>query len=161
MPKAKEKPEPTTVFQANLRAIIGEESVNAWAKRHTLEQTTIQRLYDGSDPKLSMIEKIAERLRLQPWQLLAPNLQLNNPPIIQGAGGVTEVMLWRRIEELLGEVKGLREGGTTRPGELDDVGETPPAAKKRSRGVRGVSAFGELDEAAEERAPSKAAEGKR
>jgi len=71
--KAKEKAPPATVFHANLRRLIGEESVNAWAKKHTLEQTTIQRLYDGSDPKLSMIERIAGNVGAAPWQLLAPD----------------------------------------------------------------------------------------
>jgi len=76
------KEAPKTAFQDNLRRMIGEQSVNSWSKARGLEQTTIQRLYDGSDPKLSMIERIAKAVHAEPWQLLAPGFQVNNPPIM-------------------------------------------------------------------------------
>lgn len=66
--------EAPSVFVQNLTYLIGDSSVNAWAKAHGLGQTTIQRLLDGSDPKLPMLEAIAEKTGIQPWQLLAPGL---------------------------------------------------------------------------------------
>jgi hypothetical protein len=63
-----------SVFVQNLRYLIGESSVNAWAKSNGLEQTTIQRLLDGSVPKLPMLELIAQKAKIHTWQLLAPGL---------------------------------------------------------------------------------------
>lgn len=78
-----EKPLHKSAFRDNLVRLIGDESVNAWAKRHELEQTTIQRIYSGkSDPKLSMIEAVAAAVNAKPWQLMAPGFQLNNQPVI-------------------------------------------------------------------------------
>lgn len=91
------------VFRANLKRLIDAGaggSVNMWSKKHRLEQTTIQRIINGAEPKLSMIEKIAEAVGLQSWQLLVPMLQPNNPPIVIGAHGPEEVELWKRIEAL-------------------------------------------------------------
>jgi hypothetical protein len=101
MPKTQPADETSgSVFRENLRRLIGDVSVNQWSKRHALEQTTIQRLLTGAEPKLSMIEKIAEAVGLEPWQLLVPLLQPNNPPIAIGAHGPEEVDLWKRIEAL-------------------------------------------------------------
>lgn len=61
-----------SVFVTNLLDLIDGEPVNAWAKRHKLEQSTIQRYLNGAEPKLPMIELIAQRVGLAPWQLLAP-----------------------------------------------------------------------------------------
>lgn len=105
---------PGSVFRDNLKRLIGDLSVNEWSKKNGLEQTTIQRLINGAEPKLSMIEKIAEKVELQPWQLLVPLLQPANPPIVIGAHGPEEVELWRRIEALR---TGTATGASAEPAE--------------------------------------------
>lgn len=71
----KVKAEPKTQFAKNLVHLIGDESVNAWAKRHGLDQTTVQRwVNETTDPRLSNVVDLAEKLQLRPAQLLAENL---------------------------------------------------------------------------------------
>ncbi len=78
MPKAKLPP--GSVFHENLALLIGEGSVNAWAKAHKLEQTTVQRIMNGQDPKLSMVAKIADAVGVRPWQLLVGGLDVKKLP---------------------------------------------------------------------------------
>lgn len=114
-------PEPTTVFQANLQRLIRpngtDVSVNAWAKRHELDQTTINRLVNGQDPKLSMIEKIASVCGLASWQLLVPDMVPSNPPMLRGATP-TEQSFYKKMAELAEKLEELRSLGNTRPGSL-------------------------------------------
>lgn len=57
----------------NLLARIGDDSVNAWSKRNELPQTTINKIVTGRmDPTVSNLAKIAEKLHVQPWELMAP-----------------------------------------------------------------------------------------
>lgn len=124
-----EKPEPT-VFQANLLRLIGAESVNAWALRHDLEQTTIQRLVHGQDPRLSMVQKIADAVGVPAWQLLVKTVPKDGTLSSTNEGGIagqTDVELWRRVDELTRTVNQL---------------------KQEAKVARGNSSFGDLDEAA-------------
>lgn len=79
-----------TVVSKNLLMLIRREdprpepSVNAWAVKHGLGQKTIQRILDGTDLSLSMMEKIAAALRakgspIQAWHLLLPDLDPMSP----------------------------------------------------------------------------------
>lgn len=69
------KPEPETQFQKNLLHLIGLESVNSWAKKHGLDQSTVQRWINGeTDPKLSSVVALAQTLGLQPGQLVSEHL---------------------------------------------------------------------------------------
>lgn len=126
----REKEPPPTVFHENLIAIIGDGSVNSFAVSHKLEQTTIQRIVDGQDPKLSTVLKIANAIGVAPWELLTKNLQINNRPIVQGAAGPVEEALWKRIESLMAENLELKEAANTSPTPLE---------------ARGMSVFGELE----------------
>lgn len=75
LPVPKVKAEPKTQFARNLVHLIGDESVNAWAKRHGLDQTTVQRwVNETTDPRLSNVTELAGKLNLRPAQLLAENL---------------------------------------------------------------------------------------
>lgn len=120
-PAMKPFPEPRTVFQANLHRLIRPNgsaiSVNAWAKGRELDQTTINRLVNGQDPKLSMIEKIAAVCDLAPWQLLVPDMVPSNPPMLRGATP-TEQSFYKKMAELAEKVEELRNLGNTRPGDL-------------------------------------------
>lgn len=112
---------PPTPFHANLRKMVAayseKNSVNLWAIKHGLDQTTVNRILAGQDPKLSTVMKIAEKTELDPWQLLLPDLDHKNPPVIRGASE-TEQRLWKKIDNLLSELGELREMATTRPGTL-------------------------------------------
>lgn len=92
-------------------------SVNSWAKARGLEQTTIQRLVNGADPRLSMILRIAKACGLEPWALPVDGLDPKNPPIVRGASE-SERQLWAKIDGLLQDLGKLREHASTRPGGL-------------------------------------------
>jgi transcriptional regulator with XRE-family HTH domain len=67
--------EPRTEVGKNLSRLIGDDSVNAWANRHQLSQTTINRIVtDKMDPTVSTVERIAAAVGVEPWRLLAPNM---------------------------------------------------------------------------------------
>ena len=123
-----------TAFHKNLRALIGDGSVNAWAKLYKLEQTTINRIVNGADPKLSMVERIAEAVGISAWQLMVPDLDIKNLPALQQPDA--QGLLLERIDGLLSEVKQLR-GGAPAPRSAT-VRETllnadPPARKRSTR----------------------------
>lgn len=59
-------------FQRSLRALVDASglSVNAWAKRYGLVQSSVDRMVKGGlDPRTSTVEQIAERIGVHPWQL--------------------------------------------------------------------------------------------
>lgn len=68
-------PEPQGEVGKNLRALIGDDSVNAWSNRHKLSQTTINRIVTGKmDPTMSTLERIADAVGVESWRLVAPNM---------------------------------------------------------------------------------------
>jgi hypothetical protein len=71
---------------------------------------------------LDQLDLLGKVFELDPWQLLVPNLQANNPPILLGAGGDVERMLYARLDKMGREIAELREAGQTSPGELDALG---------------------------------------
>lgn len=121
-----------TPFHQNLRALIGDRSVNAWAKDHKLEQTTINRIVNGADPKLSMVERVATAVGVAPWQLLVPGLNVKQLPVLQQPDA--EGLLLERIDGLLSEVKQMRSGPPSpRPAPTRETFLNPDApARKRS-----------------------------
>lgn len=77
----------------NLKALIGDESVNAWSKRHGLTQTTINRIATGKmDPTVGQLERIATAVNergghhLSAWSLMVEGFDPKNPPVILRAG---------------------------------------------------------------------------
>ena len=74
----------------------------------------IRRLEVGCS--IDQLAKIAEVFELDAWQLLVPNLQPNNPPILLGAGGQAERELWAKVDSLMSEIAELRDGAQSRPG---------------------------------------------
>lgn len=88
----------------NLKALIGEESVNAWSNRHGLTQTTINRIRKGKmDPTVSQLEKIAAAVNeqgghhLSAWSLLVEGFDPKNPPVVLRAGS-PELRLYEIFE---------------------------------------------------------------
>ena len=97
------------VVAANLKKLIGEDSVNGWAIAHKLDQPTIRRILIGeTSPTELMIAKIAERLGLDAWQLLVPDVNPKSPPVLREVND-SERKLYERIDAALKELGQLRE----------------------------------------------------
>lgn len=81
-----------TALQANLRRILevqaprakdGTPSVRAWALQRGLEPRNVQRILAGEQsPSLLLLDQLASACGLQGWQLLVPNLDPQNPPVV-------------------------------------------------------------------------------
>lgn len=88
----------------NLAKLIGDESVNAWSKRHGLTQTTINRIKTGKmDPTVSQLERIAAAVNeqggyhLSAWSLMVEGFDPKHPPVILRAGS-PELRLYEIFE---------------------------------------------------------------
>ena len=86
----------------NLKALIGGESVNSWAKRHKLTQTTVNRIRTGKmEPTVAFLQRVAEAVNaqgghLEAWQLMVPGFDPRNAPVLLRAGS-SEHRLYERI----------------------------------------------------------------
>lgn len=93
----------------NLKALIGDESVNAWARRHRLTQSTINRIVLGKmDPTVGFLEKIAAAVNelgghLEGWHLMVQDFDPRNSPILLEATAA-ERSLYERIAAFKQEV---------------------------------------------------------
>lgn len=89
---ADEQDKPLPLVSRNLKALIGDESINSWAKRHKLTQTTINRIVNaGRDLSVSQLELIVNAINgqggsVQAWQLMVQNFDPRNPPILLSPG---------------------------------------------------------------------------
>lgn len=85
---ADEQEKPLPLVSQNLKALIGDESINSWATRHKLTQTTINRIVSqGRDLSVSLLELIVDAINaqggnVQAWQLMVQNFDPRNPPIL-------------------------------------------------------------------------------
>lgn len=109
-----ETDEKLPVVARNLSALIGEESVNSWAKRHKLTQTTVNRIKTGKmDPTVSQLEKIAAAVNeqsgyhLSAWSLMVEGFDPKHPPVLLRAGSPE-----LRLYEIFEAAK-RQEGATT------------------------------------------------
>ncbi len=116
----------STAFQA-LRTNMGKVIAHArltepqFAKRAKVDQKTLWRVLHGSsEPTLDTVSKLAKAAGLDPWQLLAPDLEPDNPPLLAAQSERLRQVLTniRNTKEAIEGV--LREQGNTRPGELED-----------------------------------------
>lgn len=74
--------QPRAILAANLRRMIDSEemSVRAWATARELDVKLINRIVNNEHAvNLETLEKIAEAVGLQPWQLLLPDLDHSAP----------------------------------------------------------------------------------
>lgn len=68
----------------NVRAILAHEklSARAWAEKHSLDPRAVQRVVKAKHATtLDVITKIATAAGLQPWHLLTPSMEPDNPPV--------------------------------------------------------------------------------
>lgn len=96
--------DPLPLVARNLKALIGDESVNAWSKRHGLTQTTINRIATGKmDPTVGQLERIAAAVNeqgghhLSAWSLMVEGFDPKNPPVVLRAGS-PELRLYEIFE---------------------------------------------------------------
>ena len=88
---------------ANVRALIAyhQQSINAFCRSRGLVQTTVNRLVSGKmNPTATVIADIANAVGLQPWQLLVPDLDPRNPPVLRTISPA-EADLYRKLAEAL------------------------------------------------------------
>ena len=90
------------ILAENIKAMIEKEglTVNAWAKRHGLQQKQIDRIVKSENAaSIDTLDEIAAVLGLMTWQLLVVDLDLSNPPKI--AVTETELKLYERLRVLV------------------------------------------------------------
>lgn len=66
---------------------------------------------------VDQLDALADVFDLEPWQLLIPGLQPNNPPIVRDVTDA-ERRLWKRLDGLMQELGELRDQAHTGPGRL-------------------------------------------
>lgn len=77
------------------------------AKKTKLGTGTISRLRNGSvNANLETLEAIAKAFDVEPWQLLVPVMDPNNPPVLQTAGD-SERELYRQFKTIAKQVASI------------------------------------------------------
>ena len=106
-------------LQRNLTTLRGEESVLAWTRRVGLTQTTIQRLINGTqDATTDNLQRIAEAVGLQPWQLIAPNLGEGMLEVRSTAGQTSVVPISARPRPMRQQSSPYAKASSKKPGEV-------------------------------------------
>ena len=97
------------VVADNLQRLIGDQSVNSWAKAHHLDQPTVRRILIGEmSPTEQTITKIAAAVGMSAWQLLVPQLDPRSPPVLREPSAA-ERALYEKIKADLEELQQLRQ----------------------------------------------------
>lgn len=80
-------------------------SVRAWAMGNGLDVRKIDRLTKKEySTTLDTLDEIAAAIGVQPWQLLVPNMDLNNPPLL--VMSEAERQIYERIRSLVKAAEG-------------------------------------------------------
>lgn len=69
-------------------------------KKTGLGASAVSRLLNGHNATLETVDRVAEAFGLPGWQLLIPNLDPGNLPVVQSA---KEVELYRKLKQLVKE----------------------------------------------------------
>jgi len=86
------------------------KSRSAWAHAHKLDLKSVERVEKDAGEKgvgLSYVDVLAHQLRLEPWQLLVPELDLKAPPVLSSgqvqrrlSGGAATLLLAQAFAEV-------------------------------------------------------------
>lgn len=79
---------PRTVLAQNLKALMGREDLSqaGLGKKSGIAQSTIGRiLAEKHAPDIDTLDAIAKTFHLNAWQMMVPNLDPSNPPLLQNA----------------------------------------------------------------------------
>lgn len=99
--------DPNQTVAANLRALMlhagmankGEPNQSELARASGADQRTVGRILSrNQSPTVEMLETIARAFGLRAWQLLIPDLDPANPPVV--VMSEAERQFYRRLEEL-------------------------------------------------------------
>lgn len=112
------------IWRTNLRALMDSgrgTSADELAKAVGVNPKTIKRILDPSaehETGIDVISKIAAYFDLAVWQVLVPDLQPTNPPML-----AKEAQAMRNLLENINRTKeaiegSLSKGGNTRPADL-------------------------------------------
>jgi transcriptional regulator with XRE-family HTH domain len=90
------------IVSANLKKLMGSNeelgSNPKLGKKTGLGASAISRVLNGHNATLETVDRIGKAFGLPGWQLLIPDLDPGNLPVIQSA---KEVELYRRLRELV------------------------------------------------------------
>lgn len=90
---------PRAILTANLRKLVGDESVRGWAMARGLNVRMIERITEGDhNTTLEKIDEIASACGVPAWQLLLPDFE---------PGTTLEPPLTKADKDLLTRLKGL------------------------------------------------------
>lgn len=112
------------VLSANLKALMAASSdlnsQSALGRKCKIDQRTVGRIVlMQHSPTLRQLDKLAKAFQLSPWQLLVPDLQPTNPPVLVAESPAMKA-LFETLRNTTEAIEGrLRDGGNTRPGGLD------------------------------------------
>lgn len=95
-----------TILADNIKRMIERKGVSlrAWAIAHKLHQRQIDRIVkEECSTTLDTLDEIADKLGVQSWQLLVPNMRLDELPTLQMSK--VERELYERIAALAKSMK--------------------------------------------------------
>jgi transcriptional regulator with XRE-family HTH domain len=114
-------------------------SVNAWAKKHLLTQTTINRIVNGElDPTYGLLAKIAQATGMEAWQLLHPqgkaaSVQTFSPEATKIARRLDSILDPKQREWTL---RAAEYAVFSRPEPQEETGESAEVAGAKSQPTR-------------------------
>ncbi len=76
-------------FRSKQRSAGANAGMREWSRRIDIGEATLVRIVkdpDHANPTLANIEALASSAGLKPWQMLAPDLNLDDPPRLDTAG---------------------------------------------------------------------------
>ena len=128
---------PGRVFQENLLALYQAQplSASAWAELHGLDQSVMSRYLHGKlDPSTEMVQRIATKLGIDAWRLLAPNLGREAPieELRYSARALNLAAQWDKISDEMLKGKLYREWLSRC--QLAIAGQHPPEWPPKSPG---------------------------
>ncbi len=123
--KVEEKPVSAAfeIVAANLAGLMAShKSYNTQAavgRAAKVDQKTVGRILNRTnEPSLDIIAKIARVFDLELWQMLVPNLEPTNPPMLASQSAALR-RLYANLGQTAEAIEGvLRDEGNTRPSEL-------------------------------------------
>lgn len=102
------KQTPLQIVSGNLRALMihagmttpdGEPNQSAMKRRSGVDQRTIGRVLSlEMNPTIEKVEQLASAFGLHAWQMLIPNLDPRNPPVV--VMSEAERQFYRKLDEL-------------------------------------------------------------
>jgi transcriptional regulator with XRE-family HTH domain len=129
------------ILSGNLRTLLaynkerGERPYDGktLAAKSGIDGGTISRIINEHQaPAIDTLGDIAKAFKLRPWQLLVPDINPRNPPVVPESE--TERELYTRLQQVADEFLSRRGDDEGRTSPADDAGgDTPPSGKSKAR----------------------------